>query len=408
MFLYRPFLHYASADLQSGKVDQRSYACAAACVSVSRNIVHITGDMNRRGLLIGWFFVYTTFFAIMTLIFFVLENPSGATSADVLRDAYEGRDTLASLAKRSMAADRCTVNLMVCLYLSHDFRFTYQEGQSLFQQLQARLSEAGIPSSPPKKRQERTNDTIAESTLSAKAAEDYNRSAPDHNAGNHSQQLVLTRTQESEPGYDASAPHDASTVGYEACSGLVNDDLQTCPNDYVRSMDVFELPTLPRADYRATINPTQPCLTPTTPTSAGAGFEGISAMMFASADPYAYPKQPMSTIGNRNPIKVEDGQDAGWYGATMSSVDESAASAAQGFGAYVMAGQYPDASAVEQTIHPSSPIHQQDYKNFLTVSAEFASGPWPSPGADNLVGMNFHNVAAPEWASARMHHGYGP
>lgn len=116
MFLYRPFLHYASADWQSNNIDKRSYACAAACVNVSRNIVHITGDMNRRGLLIGWFYMYTTFFAIMTLVFFVLENPSSSTSTGILRDAYEGKDTLASLAKGSMAADRCTVTLAVCLH----------------------------------------------------------------------------------------------------------------------------------------------------------------------------------------------------------------------------------------------------------------------------------------------------
>lgn len=115
MFLYRPFLHYASSDLQSNHIDAKSYACAAACVEISRTIVHVTGDMKRRGLLISWFYMYTTFFAIMTLVFFVLENPSSSTSADILRDAYEGKDTLASFAKRSMAADRCTVTLRVCL-----------------------------------------------------------------------------------------------------------------------------------------------------------------------------------------------------------------------------------------------------------------------------------------------------
>lgn len=115
MFLYRPFLHYASSDLRSENIDTRSYACAAACVDISRKIVHVTGDMKRRGLLISWFYMYTTFFAIMTLVFFVLENPSSPTSADILRDAYEGKDTLASFAKRSMAADRCTITLTVRL-----------------------------------------------------------------------------------------------------------------------------------------------------------------------------------------------------------------------------------------------------------------------------------------------------
>ncbi len=113
--LYRPFLHYVSQSCQTSPVDKRSYACAAACVSVSRNIVHITGEMMKRGLLVGayWFTMYTTFFAILSLIFFVLENPDSSTSHDILRDAIEGRETLASLARRSLAADRCTNLLAV-------------------------------------------------------------------------------------------------------------------------------------------------------------------------------------------------------------------------------------------------------------------------------------------------------
>lgn len=116
MFLYRPFLHYISQQVQGNAINKRSYACAAACVSVSRNIVHISAEMKRRGLLNGsyWFYMYTTFFAILTLVFFVLENPSSPTVKDILRDAHEGRDTLAGLAKRSIAADKCSQTLAVC------------------------------------------------------------------------------------------------------------------------------------------------------------------------------------------------------------------------------------------------------------------------------------------------------
>jgi hypothetical protein len=98
-----------------GKVDKRSFACAAACISVARNIVHITSEMKRRGLLVGayWFVMYTTFFAIVSLVYFVMENPNSPTGQEILKDAEEGRDTLASLAKRSMAADRCSMSLAV-------------------------------------------------------------------------------------------------------------------------------------------------------------------------------------------------------------------------------------------------------------------------------------------------------
>ena len=98
MFLYRPFLHYLSQSVQEKNIDRRSYACAAACVSVSRNIVHLTGQMKRRGLLQGsyWFYMYTTFFAIISLVFYVLENSQSPRVEDILRDAYEGKDTLAA------------------------------------------------------------------------------------------------------------------------------------------------------------------------------------------------------------------------------------------------------------------------------------------------------------------------
>lgn len=114
--MYRPFLHYVSSGSQARGVDKRSYACAAACVSVSRNIVHITTGMQKRGLLNGsyWFTMYTTYFAILSLIFFVLENPDSPTAKDgVLKDAMEGKNTLAGLAKKSLAADRCSQSLNV-------------------------------------------------------------------------------------------------------------------------------------------------------------------------------------------------------------------------------------------------------------------------------------------------------
>lgn len=115
MFLYRPFLPYLSQNPEAKNIDKRSYACAAACVSVSRNIVHLTTEMKKQGLLVGsyWFYMYTTFFSIISLVFFVHENPRSPMSEDILKDAYEGKDTLAGLAAKSHAADRCSKVLAV-------------------------------------------------------------------------------------------------------------------------------------------------------------------------------------------------------------------------------------------------------------------------------------------------------
>lgn len=115
MLLYRPFLHYASSGNDFNPGDPRSFACAAACVSVSRNIIHITAEMQRRKLVVGsdWFAIYATFFAILSLVYYALESASDASDQGILEDARIGKATISQLASRSMAADRCTSTLTV-------------------------------------------------------------------------------------------------------------------------------------------------------------------------------------------------------------------------------------------------------------------------------------------------------
>jgi len=126
LLLYRPFLHYVAQPSQNQPaVDQRAFACASACISVSRNIIHVTAEMKKRGLLVGayWFSMYTTFFAIMSILYFILENPTSPTSSELFRDAAEGKRLLEYFAKRSMAADRCseTLKVLSCLLLVHAY-----------------------------------------------------------------------------------------------------------------------------------------------------------------------------------------------------------------------------------------------------------------------------------------------
>lgn len=117
LLLYRPFLHYVSSRAHTAGHEPSSQACAAACVHVSRNIIHIVASMNQNGLLVGsyWFTMYTSFFAVLSLVFYALEN--AGISQEVMRDAIVGRQTLAALAKRSMAADRCTATLSVSQHI---------------------------------------------------------------------------------------------------------------------------------------------------------------------------------------------------------------------------------------------------------------------------------------------------
>jgi hypothetical protein len=96
-------------------VDEVSYACAAAGISVSRNIVHIGIEIRKQGVLAGpyWFMLYTEFFAVLSLVFYALENPEKIGSAEVFADAVAGREMIARLSQKSQAAERVTTALNV-------------------------------------------------------------------------------------------------------------------------------------------------------------------------------------------------------------------------------------------------------------------------------------------------------
>lgn len=126
--LYRPFLHFVATDKRSHNIDQRAYTCAASYVNLSRNHIHLCVQMKQKGLLNGahWFVMYTTFFAVVSLIYFAAENPQNITTEAVLKDAIQGKEVLASLAKRSMAADRCATTLEVRFPRVHLLPYTYR------------------------------------------------------------------------------------------------------------------------------------------------------------------------------------------------------------------------------------------------------------------------------------------
>lgn len=56
---------------------------------------------------------YTTFFSIISLVYFVLENLDKPGSEEILADANDGKAALNGLAMRSQAADRCSTALKV-------------------------------------------------------------------------------------------------------------------------------------------------------------------------------------------------------------------------------------------------------------------------------------------------------
>ncbi|KAF2802947.1 uncharacterized protein BDZ99DRAFT_454211 [Mytilinidion resinicola] len=286
MMLYRPFLHYVSQTCRSKGVDQRAFACASACVSVSRNIVHITAEMKRQGLLIGahWFSMYTTFFAILSLVYFALENHENPTSNDILRDALEGKQVLAQLAKRSMAADRCTATLKV-----------------IFDQLPERLKRGREMAASKKRRQGTSHPSTAQADADSESdaklphqstfpepqsSRSKRASFPPTLPISQNQLLQLSADSpyhasptQSHPDFFDSAPSltpASSIMGFNAQSQSQHTPQQQAIQSFPATpvTNNFPDPSLPLAD--------------------------MSAMMFPSTDPFAYPNQPMTTFENTN------------------------------------------------------------------------------------------------------------
>lgn len=134
--------------------------------------------------------------------------------------------------------------------------------------------------------------------------------------------------------------------------------------------------------------------------------------MFPSADPFAYPMQPMSSIENNNPIKREDRQDPSRYDR-FSTITESGAPHAQLIGAYALhltPGQHPDVSAEAQYMHSFPEMNHQKSSNHTMMPTEAVGSGWTYHQAQSDVpqvsqGMNYQHLAAGGWSPAWIHHG---
>ncbi|KAL8734636.1 MAG: hypothetical protein Q9181_003120 [Wetmoreana brouardii] len=280
MILYRPFLHYASQSTQAMITDKRTYACAAACVSVSRNVIHITSEMKRTGLLTGayWFAMYTAFFAILSLVFYVIENPQNPASQEILRDAHEGRDTLASLAPRSMAADRSTQVLA-----------------GLFEQLPEALRTGRLKSVsvPQKKRSASVRDPSPSDTSVFP-----NARPSQSNVQNPTERSSTSSSAASSEWRHISGPYNSPAVPRQPMLNI-DSAIRQSPQQVFSPAAPSNLGFLQQNTSTPSrpASATQPKFAPLQSTT-GSSYPDMSTMMFPSNNPFAYPNQPMTTIEN--------------------------------------------------------------------------------------------------------------
>jgi hypothetical protein len=284
LVLYRPFLHYVSPRLsQENRLDELSYACAAAAISVSRNIVHIGLEIRKQRVLSGpyWFMLYTEFFAVLSLVFYAIENPEKPGSSEVLADARAGRKMIADLADKTQSAERVTSALKV-----------------LFDQLPDNLETGQMRPTPSKKRP-------------APASKPGPGPAHQSPAGTHrsssqlSEDLIRSR---SGAGPSTMYGTPASADGMRASSEQMFQE-----TNFSNNFDMLPM----EARSRAT-----PDSTSTGASSYATMFAGqsvnshnpvhkLDSLMFPSADPFAYPNQPMMELGfqpkaDATPITMTD------------------------------------------------------------------------------------------------------
>ncbi|KAJ4144619.1 hypothetical protein LMH87_003494 [Akanthomyces muscarius] len=264
LLLYRPFLHYMSPRLCQGiKVDDLSYACAAAAISVSRNVIHIGQEIRKQRVLSGpyWFMLYTEYFAVLSLIFFVLENPGKPASAEVLADARAGRQLIADLADKSMVADMLTTSL-----------------NAVFEQLPEALEQArGRAIASAKRSISKPSGMVAghpgvSHVMSPQRSEDLMRT--------HSGHMSTSAFS-----MDSMAPSEQSFV----------------ENGFGGAASSSRLAFMPHSV--ATQNAHNPV-------------NKLDALMFPSDDPFAYPNQPMMELGfqpSKDGTSVTMAQDPNFF-----------------------------------------------------------------------------------------------
>jgi hypothetical protein len=231
--------------------------------------------MKQKGLLNGahWFVMYTTFFAVVSLIYFAAENPQNITTEAVLKDAFQGKEVLASLAKRSMAADRCATTL-----------------DGIFKGLPAwaREGHANPNSIPSRKRRQSSTNGAPKSARSHPDISVTAKEPPPPQPGSIQRASTFPNQPTSIP--TVSAYDQRMSFPTPSMSSGSGPYTPASPNFNQQSLVTSALenssPSNGLLPYNLPLDLTNPNL------------PDLSAMMFPSAEPFTYPNQPLTTFEN--------------------------------------------------------------------------------------------------------------
>ncbi|KAI1384697.1 fungal-specific transcription factor domain-containing protein [Hypoxylon trugodes] len=299
MVLYRPFLHYVSPRISEGKdVNDRAYACGAAGISVARNIVHIGTEMRKQVPLVGpyWFTLFTEFFAVITLVFFVLENQEKDGSMEILADAVAGKEMICELSRKSMVADRISSSLTM-----------------LFDQLPSNLKDIKARTGPSRKRPA-SGESRNSTTLASHPGYSTESIQSQPEMANRSQGISAKKAGKAPAGpIPPGIPIGNSPLPQPELGSPFTTAFPFSPLD-------LEIPS-PDSVTAAALHEPSPLDLQQHAFSAGNNpIHQLDAVMFPSDDPLAYPNQPQvefgtnpSTVPNTNPGDISHHEPSQFY-----------------------------------------------------------------------------------------------
>lgn len=367
VLLYRPFLHFVEADKREKQTDKRAYACAASYIHVCRNLIHLCEARQREGMLTGslWFIMYTTFFAVLSLVYFAAENPDNPTTQELIRDALAGRKILVDTAKVNVSADRCSATLDV-----------------IFNRLPEWMREGKQNPMPQRKRKQPQGNRQNHADAQAPTGQ--------HGAASNLAPLEIVRG-------PTPTVYSTSERGYNPSGFSASPFTSTEDSPSTQTLQQFGL-------------------------SAGSGNQDsldLSSIIFSSAEPFTYPSQPLTTFEN-----VQNFRDPMLYGTNGVANTQHMAHAAvgsnrpntdglqaqlYGFPPFVMQGNQWSAEPQAMRSHAvnsTGPLQSQPY-----IAAQMAEWPNQQNSAFNDQGFSDINLneifGGPEWSGTIDNQGFG-
>lgn len=106
--LYRPFIHYCSPRFGIHTGDERPKLYARKCINVARRVMYLANDLVAKNMLHGayWYSIYTIFFSVASLVYYVHENAMDGDTYGIRLDAEMGKNALKKFKESSQSAQR--------------------------------------------------------------------------------------------------------------------------------------------------------------------------------------------------------------------------------------------------------------------------------------------------------------